>query len=434
MTVARFVTVCALSSVALTARLGGAAALPAQSIDPVVQWNRTLLTMVRTPGAQPATIHSTRSFAILHAAIYDAVNAIDRTHRPYAVRFAGVSRRASQAAAADAAAHDVLVALYPAFTSTLDAELEHSLTLVPEGVGKTEGIRIGQAAAQALLALRNHDGASERPVPYVFGTAPGDYQSTPPNFPKQPQFTHWPNVTPFALRRANQFRPGVPPALTSDRYSDDVNEVQSLGVAGSTAATPDEAVTGRFWNGAIQNYWNEIAQTASLERHLTTAQTARLFALLNLSVADSVIAFYDAKYTYNRWRPVTAIRAAGTDDNPDTTPDANWLPEVGNTAPDPAYPGAHAVISAACAEVLVAVLQRDRLDFTVTSEVLPGVERSFASFSAAEEEATLSRIFSGAHFRSDLTSGHRLGRDVADFVLDHVLTRRQRQDDDDDAR
>jgi hypothetical protein len=431
MTVARFVTVCALSCVALTARVGGAAALPAQSIDPVVQWNRTLLAMVRTPGAQPATIHPTRSFAILHAAIYDAVNAIDQTHTPYAVRFAGVSRRASQAAAADAASHDVLVALYPAFTSTLDAELERSLALVPEDVGKTEGIRIGQAAAQAVLALRNHDGASEPPVPYVFGTAPGDYQSTPPNFPKQPQFTHWPNVTPFALQRANQFRPGVPPALTSDRYSDDVNEVQSLGVGGSTAATPDEAVTGRFWNGAIQNYWNEIAQMASLERHLTTAQTARLFALLNLSVADSVIAFYDAKYTYNRWRPVTAIRAAGTDDNPDTTPDGNWLPEVGNTAPDPAYPGAHAVISAAGAEVLVAVLQRDRLDFTVTSEVLPGVERSFASFSAAEEEATLSRIFAGAHFRSDLTSGHRLGRDVADFVLDHVLTRRQRQDDDD---
>ena len=152
---------------------------------------------------------------------------------------------------------------------------------------------------------------------------------------------------------------------------------------------------------------------------------------MNLSFADSVIAFYDAKYTYNRWRPVTAIRAAGTDDNPDTTPDPNWLPEVGNTTPDPAYPGAHAVISAAAAEMLMAVLQRDRLDFTVTSEVLPGVERSFASFSAAAEEATQSRIFAGVHFRNDLTSGHRLGRDVADFVLDHFLTRRHGHDEDD---
>jgi len=241
----------------------------------------------------------------------------------------------------------------------------------------------------------------------------------------------WRNVKPFALKQADQFRPGPRPALTSDRYGDDVNEVQSFGVAGGTAATPDEALTGRFWNGAIQNYWNEIAQTASLDRHLTTAQNARLFALLNLSVADSVIAFYDAKYTYNRWRPVTAIRAVGAVSNPDVTPDANWLPEVGNTTPDPAYPGAHAVISAAAAAVLAAVLHRDHLDFTVTSEVLPDVTRTFSSISAAADEATQSRIFAGVHVRNDLTTGHRLGLDVADLVLDHFLTRRRGHDDDD---
>jgi hypothetical protein len=432
MSVLKFVAACALSGAAFTAPLVGApVSTPRSTDDPVVQWNRNLLAIVRTPGAQPATIHPTRSFAMLHAAIYDAVNAIDQTHRPYAVRFSGASGQASQPAAADAAAHDVLVALYPQFTSALDATLQQSLTLVQDGVAKTEGIRIGQAVAQAILALRINDGANQAPLPYLFGTAPGDYQSTPPNFPKQPQFTHWRNVTPFVLKEANQFRPGQPPALTSDRYSDDLNEVQSLGVVGGTAATPDEALTGRFWNGAIQNYWNEIAQTASLDRQLTTAQNARLFALLNLSFADGVIAFYDAKYTYNRWRPVTAIRAAGTDHNPDTTPDANWLPEVGNTTADPAYPGAHAVISAAGATVLIAVLQRDHLDFTVTSEVLTGLERSFASFSAAADEATQSRIFAGVHFRNDLTSGHRLGRDVADFVLDHFLTRRHRQDEDD---
>jgi hypothetical protein len=432
MSLTKFVTTCAVLCAAWSAQLRGAPSSTIQTIDPVVRWNRNLLTMVRTPGAQPATIHPTRSFAILHAAIYDAVNAIDQTHTPYIVRLSGVARQASEPAAADAAAHDVLIALYPAFRSALDAELQQSLTLVPEGVDKTEGIRIGQAVAEAILALRQSDGANESPAPFAFGTAPGDYQSTPPNFPKQPQFTHWSQVTPFALRRASQFRPGAPPALTSDRYSDDVNEVQSLGMAGSTAATSDEALRGRFWNGAIQNYWNEIAQSASIDRHLTTAQNARLFALLNLSFADGVIAFYDAKYTYQRWRPVTAIRAAATDNNPDTAPDPIWLPEVGNTAPDPAYPGAHAVISAAGAEVLVTVLQRDRLDFSVTSEVLPGVERSFTSFSAAAEEATMSRIFAGAHFRSDLTSGHRLGRDVADFVLDHLLTPRHRHDDDDD--
>jgi len=390
--------------------------------SPVVQWNRNLLVIVRTPGAQPATIHPTRSFAIMHAAIYDAVNAIDRTHKPYLVRLEEAARSASQDAAAATAAHDVLVSLYPNFQPTLDTQLQQSLAPIPDGADKAEGIRVGQAVAAQILALRKHDGSDAAPIPYVFGNAPGDYQSTPPNFPKQPQFTHWSHVTPFALERANQFRPGGPPALTSDTYSDAFNEVKALGIANGTASTPDEALTGRFWNGAIQNYWNEIGQTAAIAHRLTTAQSARLFALLNLSFADDVIAFYDAKYTYNFWRPVTAIRAAATDNNPDTPADPNWLPEVGNTTPDPSYPGAHAVISATGASVLISVLGKDRFDFAVTSEVMPGVQRSFIRLSAAEEEATLSRIFAGVHFRMDLTVGQRLGREVADFVLDNFLT------------
>ena len=205
-----------------------------------------------------------------------------------------------------------------------------------------------------------------------------------------------------------------------------------LGIVNSTASTADQALTGRFWNGAIQNYWNEITQTAALEHNLTTAQSARVFALLNLAIADSVIAFYDAKYTYNFWRPVTAIRTADADNNPETVADPNWLPEVGKTAADPSYPGAHAVISAAGAEVLISFFDRDRFDFNVTSEVLPGVERSFTSISTAAEEATLSRIFGGQHFRFDLTTGQRLGRDVADFVLDNFLTPVHRKDGQED--
>jgi len=404
----------------------------AQPVNPVVQWNRTLLLIVRTPGAQPATVHPTRSFAILHAAIYDSVNAIDRTHRPYLVRLSGVPRDASQEAAAAAAAHEVLVALYPAFKTTLDAELQQSLAQISDSNDKAEGIRIGQTVADRILALRSSDGSNAKPIPYVFGTAPGDYQSTPPNFSAQPQFTHWSYVTPFALERANQFRPGPPPALTSDAYSDVFNEVKSLGIGGSSTATPDQALTGRFWNGAIQNYWNEITQTVSVAHRLTTAQNARLFALLNLTFADGVIAFYDAKYTYNFWRPVTAIREAATDGNAKTLPDPNWLPEVGNTTPDPAYPGAHAVISAAGASVLNSFFRKNHFDFAATSEVLPGVDRSFTSFSAADEEATLSRSFAGVHFRSDLTSGQRLGREVADFVLDNFLTPVHRTDELDD--
>jgi hypothetical protein len=404
----------------------------ANSVNPVVQWNRTLLVIVRTPGAQPATVHPTRSFAILHAAIYDAVNAIDRSHKPYLVHLTSVSQFASEDAAAASAAHEVLLTLYPNFQPMLDAQLQQSLALIPEGADKTEGIAIGRTVADQILALRSNDGSNASPIPFVFTNppVPGDYQSTPPNFPKQPQFTHWSHVTPFALERANQFRPGPPPVLTSDTYSDVFNEVKSLGIVNSTTATPDQVLTGRFWNGAIQNYWNEIAQTATLRHELTTAQSARLFALLNLSFADGVIAFYDAKYTYNFWRPVTAIREAATSGNPKTVPDPNWLPGVGNTTPDPSYPGAHAIISAAGASILISFFRENHFDFSVTSEVLPGVERSFDSFSAAGEEATLSRIFAGVHFRPDLTSGQRLGREVADFVVDNFLTPLHEREDD----
>ena len=404
----------------------------APPVNPVIQWNRNLLVIVRTPGAQSPTVHPTRSFAIMHAAIYDAVNAIDRTHQPYLIRLTGVPRSASQDAAAVAAAHRVLAALYPAFKTALDAELQQSLAQIADGQDKVAGIRIGQTVADSILAARSNDGSNAQPIPYVFGTAPGDYQSTPPNFVAQPQFTHWSRVTPFALQSANQFRPGPPPLLTSDAYSDAFNQVKSLGIGGSTTATPDEILIGRFWNGAIQNYWNEISQTASVARSLTTAQNARLFALLNLSLADDVIAFYDAKYTYNLWRPVTAIRAGDTDNNPETIGDPNWLPEVGKTAPDPSYPGAHAVISAAAADVLISFFERDHFELNVTSEVLSGVERSFTSFSSAAEEATLSRIFAGQHFRFDLSTGQRLGREIADFVVDSFLTPVDRKDQSDD--
>jgi hypothetical protein len=403
-----------------------------QAVNSVVQWNRNLLVIVRTPGAQSPTIHSTHSFAIMHAAIYDAVNTIDRGHKPYLVRLPRPKKDASQDAACDAAAHEVLVALYPSFKASLDSELAQSLAQIPDGDDKTIGILIGQTVADKILAVRSNDGSTSVPVPYVFGNAPGDYQSTPPNFLPQPQFTHWSHVTPFALEHANQFRPGPPPALTKDAYSDAFNQVKSLGVINSTTATADQVLIGQFWNGTIQNYWNEITQTASVAHGLTTAESARLFALVNLSLADSVIAFYDAKYTYNFWRPVTAIRAADTDSNPETLVDTAWLPEGSkNTAPDPSYPGAHATISAAAAEVLISFFRRDHFDLTVTSEVLPGVDRSFTTFSAAFEEASFSRVLAGQHFSFDEKAGGRLGQNVADFVVDNFLTSREREDDED---
>jgi hypothetical protein len=402
--------------------------IAAPAVNPVVQWNRILLAIVRTPTAQPATIHPTRSFAMMHAAIYDAVNAIDKSHRPYAVRLSHVSPSASQNAAAAAAAHDVLVALYPQFQADLDAQLQASLAMA-SGPDEDEGARVGQIAAAAILALRQNDGSATPPLPYEFGQNPGDYQSTPPNFPAMPQFRNWSQVVPFALPRANLFRPGAPPALNSVQYSSSLNEVQAFGVAGGTWSSPDQTLTGQFWNGAIQNYWNEIAQTISEAERLSTAERARLFALLNFAVADGVIAFYDAKYTYNFWRPVTAIRAADSVAQAATVADPNWLPSVGNTPPDPSYPGAHAVVSAAALDVLISVLRRDRFALAVTSEVLPGVTRTFRSLSAAADEASSSRIFAGVHFRFDLESGSRLGHRVAALVVENVLTPRPSDDD-----
>ena len=399
-----------------------------RTVNPVIQWNRNLLVIVRIQGAQSPTIHSTRSFALMHLAMYDAISIFDRRNNLFFPHFRGPV--AFEDAAVDAAAHEVLLALYPNFKASLDNEYLQSMAQVPEGEEKNLGVLIGHQVADRLLALRSTDGSAAAPVPYVFGSAPGDYQPTPPNFPAQPQFTHWSHVTPFALERADQFRPGPPPALTSDIYADAFKQVKSLGVNNSTTATTDQMVIGQFWNGTIQNYWNEIAQTASLARNLSTIESARLFALLNVSLADSVIAFYDAKYSYNFWRPVTAIRAADTDNNPETVADLNWLPEGGkNTAPDPSYPGAHATISGAAAEVLISFFRRDEIDLNVTSEVMPGTVRPFTSFSAASREASFSRVLAGQHFSFDEEAGSRLGQEVGQFVIQHFFTERDHDDD-----
>jgi len=416
-----FALMCVTSIVGATA---AGADTSAGSANEVIQWNKTLLTIVRTPGAQSAKLHPTRSFAIMHAAIYDAVNSIEPTHKPYLVRIEHVSPHASQDAAVAAAAHETLISLYPAFLSTLDQTYDQALAQIPDGVDKSTGVDVGTAVAQAILTLRADDGSGATPPLFVFGNAPGDYQSTPPSAAHtQPRFTHWSKVRPFAIEQARQFRPGPPPSLLSPEYAAAFNEVKALGIANSTAATAEEKLVGRFWNGAIQNYWNEITQTAAEAHHLTTAQSARVFALLNITLADEVIAFYDAKYTYNLWRPVTAIRAGDMDGNIRTAGDPNWLPQSGKTAPDPSYPGAHATISAGGASVLLAFFGKKPEHLNVTSEVLPGVIRSFNGFADVEHEASASRILAGQHFRTDENAGEVLGSAVANFVVEHFLTR-----------
>jgi len=382
---------------------------PNQSVNPVIEWNRTLLVIVRTKGAQPPTMHSTRSFAILHAAIYDSVNNIVGQFTPYLVRLADVSPQTSQAAAADQAAHDVLVSLYPTFRTTLDAELQHDLAHIPDGKPKTDGIAVGRTVAAQILAFRANDGSDATLPPFKTKNILGYYRPTPPDF-SPADFTHWGDVTPFAVINAREFLPAPPPALTDEEYLRDLEEVQHLGEIDSKTRTLEQTLIGTFWSGKIQNYWNEITQTAALAHNLNLEQSARLFALVNFGMADAAISFFEAKYTYHFWRPVTAAELT----------DSDWLPLTTKTAPDPSYPGAHSATSFAAAQSL-GFYFGDKFTFDVTSEVLLGVKRHFTSFSAAAQEAGLSRIYAGQHFRFDHRAGLRLGQQVSESIDETTL-------------
>ncbi len=379
----------------------------------VVAWNKELLHIVLTPGAQPATIHPTRSFAILHAGIYDAVVSITRDAPPYLFSVNAPNTARPDAAAAQAG-HDTLVALYPKWKAALDQQLASELATIPDGAGKQQGIQVGQAVAARLIAIRANDGSDTTPPPFVPGNQPGNYQLTPPKF-VAPVFTNWSNVTPFVLNNAAQFRPGPPPAVTSQADAQALNEVESLGQNTSTTRTPEQTVIAKFWAGPPWNLWNEIAENSALAHHTNLETTARLFAVLNLSLADSVIAFYDAKYHYQLWRPVTAIRLAKTTGNPAIVGDPTWTPLV-VTALDPAYPAAHAVISADAATVLAAFFgNKDQI--RATSDVLPGVVATYTSYSDIATEAGLSRIYAGNHTRIETEVGLTLGNNVAQFVI-----------------
>jgi hypothetical protein len=378
-----------------------------------VAWNQELLHIVQTPGAQPATLHPTRSFAILQAAIYDSVVSITRDDRPYIVSVPA-ARGARVDAAAAQAGHDVLAALYPKWQTELDIQLAAELGAIPDGTAKQNGTQVGQSVAAQLLAVRAGDGSAATPPAFVPGNQPGDYRPTPPAF-AAPVFTGWANVTPFVLDSAAQFRPDGPPAVTSAAYATALNEVKSLGQNTSTTRTADETVTAKFWAGPIWNTWNEIADKAAVDHHSNLETTSRLLALLNLSFADSVIAFYDAKYHFAVWRPITGIRLGDTIGNPAIVGDPTWTP-LSATPADPSFPGAHSTISEAGATVLSEFFGNDG-QVQVTSDVLPGTVREFNSYQAIATEAGLSRIFAGVHTRLDHEAGLTLGRNVAQLVL-----------------
>lgn len=380
----------------------------------VIDWNRTLVSILGTPNSQPSTVHPTRSFAMLQAAEYNAVVWITRTGRPYraAVTAPGDAR---PDAAADQAAHDVLAALYPSMRTRLDNQLATELAALPAGQPTQDGVAAGAAAAQAMLTQRSSDGSAQVPARFVPGTAPGDYRPTPPKFPS-PMYTGWGAVTPFLLTAAGQFQPPAPPPVTSTDYASALAEVKNIGRDTSTTRTPDQTVAGKFWSAApIWNTWNQLAQTLTTDEHATLTRATSVFATMDLALADTTIALYHAKYQDDVWRPVTAIRSGLPAAGPPVPADPTWSP-LTPTAADPSYPGAHSALSAAAATVLTD-LYGPRQPVAVTAAADPGVTRRFPSLAAAADEAGLSRIWAGQHTRIDHDAGQQLGRRVGSLAL-----------------
>jgi hypothetical protein len=386
----------------------------------VIQWNQVVLAAIQAD--KPSLGFATRDLAIVQTAIYDAVNAIDHTSSVFGVR-AHPRGKASPAAAAAAAGLVTASVLFPTDTALFQATYQASLAGVPDGRAKTRGISLGTLVGNRTLSSRATDGANAS-VSYTPGSAPGDWRPTPPAFAPA-QTPQWPAVKPFALKSGSQFRPPPPPALTSPEYTAAFNEVKDFGRVDSAVRTPQETEVARFWEGKagtpqVPGYWNEIAETVAVSRGNTLDQDARLFAELNVAVADAVIAHFDAKYTYNRWRPITAIQLADQAGNPDTIADPTWKPLL-NTPPNPSYVSGHAVVSGAAATVLAHFFGTDNINFSLTSADLKGMTHSFTTFSAAATEAENSVVWGGIHFRFDAAAGQTLGQSVAQFVDQHFF-------------
>lgn len=395
--------------------------------DAVTDWNVTAIGNAALSGKNP--IQQSRVLAMTQAAVHDALNAIDRRYAPYALNQQADPNSSPEAAVA-AAAHDVLVNQFPTRQVALDAAYAASLSTIADGTPKTNGIAIGQQAAATIIALRSADGSSAF-VPYTPGSGPGVWQPTPPAFLPAIE-PGWGSVTPFTLTSGSQFRPDVPALfdLTSKKYANDYNEVKSLGSATSVTRTAEQSQIAMFWYEPSPNGWNRIARIVSAQKNLDLWENGRLFGLLNLAMADGLIAGFDAKYTYNFWRPVTAIRAGDTDGNDKTLADASWSSFL--TTPNmPDYPSTHSVLGAAAAEVLTRFFDDDDdISFTTTSgNPFPGITRSFTSFDQAAQENADSRVFAGLHFRTTCTDGLKLGVKVGRFAFKHYLKPAKKHDD-----
>ena len=391
--------------------LGSSIVIPA-SADVVTDWNNAALDAIRADRTAPPI--ASRSLAIAHVAIYDAVNGIARTHEPYLVASA-VSSSASRVAAASAAAHHALLSLFPSHTATFDTLHDAILAGIPNGPQKTNGVIWGEFVATQIVAARANDGSSAIVQP-PGGSGPGVWIPTPPAFLPY-LLPQWGFVAPFAMNSPSQFRPPGPPALDSQQYAADYEEVKQLGAAVGSTRTDEQTEIALFWaDGAgtetPPGHWNSIAQIIGAARGTTLEENSRLFALLNLALADAAICSWDAKYTYHFWRPVTAIAFA--------EPQLNWMSFI-VTPPFPDYTSGHSTFSAAAATVLPLFFGTEDLPFTIGSDFLPGVYRSFSTCQDAAEEAALSRIYGGIHFRSASEDGLQAGSSIGEWTATHYL-------------
>jgi len=435
------------------------------SVDVVLEWNAIALDAMKNDsllGANQKQVGPTfgsRALAIVQAAVFDAVNSVDRSYTPYLTQV-NTPEDTSITAAAAQAAHDTLAALYPDFKPVLDARLAADLATVRSSESRDEGILVGQIVAANILAARANDGSNVS-MPYTPGNQPGQWQPDPLHPNQKALGPLWGECTPFALQSTEQFHVPPPPALNSQAYTDAYNEVRSLGgdgVATPTQRTAEQTQIAIFWGydgspglSTPPRLYNQIAETLAAQRHNTVVENARFFALINLAMGDAGFACWDAKYDYSFWRPVTAIRAGDTDGNPNTIADPNWTPlgapadnggGTNFTPPFPAYASGHATFGGALFRMMTDFFGRDRIHFTLSSDefngitrdqngvVRPVVTRSFTSFSQAAEENGQSRIYLGIHWSFDKVQGIEQGTDIADYIFAHFL--RPVEDDGDD--
>jgi hypothetical protein len=403
-----------------SARYASVTAKTISQPDMVLEWNANAAdAIVGVAGLRPE--RGLIRLAMVHIAIYDAVNAIDGyPFQAYGIHPTVVSPASADAATATAA-HDMLVALFPAQQPALDLKYAASLaSITDDPTAKTNGVAVGQQTAAGILALRANDGR-DATVTYSPGSGPGVWQPTPPGFlaAAAPEAAH---VQPFALNSPSQFRAEPPPALTSETWARDYNEVKSLGVATGSTRTPEQTDIGRFWSDQPILQWNRAWRNIAITHGLSPEENARFFAMLATASADAIIACWDSKFTYNFWRPVTAIRGGDTDGNAATEPDVNWIAQV-VTPNHPEYPAAHGCFSGSSTQTLKFFFGTDRFSFTIDSNVagLTKPVHSYNSFSQVLDEVRDARVYGGMHYRNSAHKGAILGQQVSRFVTAHFF-------------